>query len=632
MDLENVYKITANTKRKMIREIPEVIQNDNVVFEVSIIDDTTDFTLSADYSYKLVSLKHSGLSTIREGVLSGEVIRFNLGTSEMQEPGKVEATVQVYDSNMKRISTAKFDYVVKKDPSLQGSLPADNTSLVIANESLLTDAITKSNQASTDSSSALTKATTAETKATSAESKANTVQAQFDEVTKASTIDPQVSQALVGADGKTYTNLSKRFDSVDSSLAEKATKTKWKNKIGVALGDSITWQDGQPYTGNGLIAKGYQTLIKEEKGLAEYRNYGQSGKSMSGSTSGDTNVIGKTIDYTGVDFVTILAGTNDFKLNVNIGPLGKIGDTSFNTSYFIGAYRSLIEYILTQKPTIKIFLMTPLQRDQTGYDVNFVNLVNHKLIDYVNAVKRVGSLYSIPVLDLYSVSGITKLTLNTYTNDGLHPNDLGYARMTEFISPFLENDGVNVSVDLYPQKVYKGTVVYDSFNRADTVFMGTPDISPDKTPWESITGSGLSITNKTVVPTTTSLVIRAIDSGVSDNCEISVRFPTVSVDKRLYFRIVDSLNNFVIKITSGNVYQLSRVLNGTATTLGAGTTIANNGDVLKVNLKDTSIKVYINDTLEFSATDSNFLTATKHGIGSTANTSGSFDDFQVVAV
>src|SRR5690606_38162817 len=130
----------------MFRQIPEIVANDNVVFEVEVFDDSTSFPLSKVYSYKLVSLKRSGKSVIREGTLNNGVIRFVLGSSEMTEPGKVQGTVQIYDSSNKRISTAQFDYIVKRDPSLQGSLPADDKTLVIANESLFLETIKKTDE------------------------------------------------------------------------------------------------------------------------------------------------------------------------------------------------------------------------------------------------------------------------------------------------------------------------------------------------------------------------------------------------------------------------------------------------------------------------------------------------------
>ena len=219
--------------------------------------------------------------------------------------------------------------------------------------------------------------------------------------------------------------------------------SEWKNKKWITLGDSITWQDGN--TGNSADGEkkniyGYQTLINNKLGFLSCLNKGISGRSISGS--GGTHETSKEVDYTDYDLVVIAGGTNDFKLNKQLGMLGSIGDTVFDTNTFYGAYREMIEYILTQKPNIRICMFTPLQRDNSGYDVNFINNAGYKLIDYVNAIKELGEMYSIPVCDMYTNSGFTKLTLDLYTRDGLHPNEFGYIRMGNYASNFINNIGL----------------------------------------------------------------------------------------------------------------------------------------------------------------------------------------------
>ena len=237
------------------------------------------------------------------------------------------------------------------------------------------------------------------------------------------------------------------IDSVKQELLSTintVTDPVYTGKKFISLGDSITWQDGKAYgqgDHKGEIARGYQTIIKETLGFDSYHNAGVSGRPIAnGSANGDgTNTTAKTIDYSDCDLVIIAGGTNDFKLNISLGELGAIGDTTFNDNTYYGAYRDIIEYVLKNKPTMRIVLFTPLQRDNGGYDVNKVNTAGHKLIDYVNAVKKIGEMYGIPVCDMYSNSGFTKLTLSTFTMDGLHPNDVGYERMGKYASNFIKN-------------------------------------------------------------------------------------------------------------------------------------------------------------------------------------------------
>ena len=214
----------------------------------------------------------------------------------------------------------------------------------------------------------------------------------------------------------------------------------WKDKTFVSLGDSIMWQDGKEYnntnypSNKGNVARGIQTLLKEKLEFASYNNIAISDRPMANGTSnGDgTNTTGKTIHYNDYDLVIIGSGTNDFKLNVPLGVLSDIG-SSFDTNTFIGAYQDLIEYILTDKPTIRICLFTPLHRNNGGYNSwNYSNKANHKLIDYVNAILELAKLYSIPVCDNYSNSGINKFNLDVYTMDGLHPHDKGYEQISYY--------------------------------------------------------------------------------------------------------------------------------------------------------------------------------------------------------
>lgn len=217
----------------------------------------------------------------------------------------------------------------------------------------------------------------------------------------------------------------------------------WSGSKWLTLGDSITWQDSKVYSGTSNIAVGYQTIIKGKLGFSTVVNRGVSGRPMANGTSNGvgTNTTGKESSYVGMDLVTIAAGTNDFKLNVPLGVQGQLDDTTFDTNTFYGAYRDLIEHILNVRPHVRISLWTPLQRKSGGYDVNHTNTAGHKLIDYVNAIKNIGEMYSIPVCDLYRNSGITHLNLNYYTLDGLHPNDLGYNRIGSYAAEHIQSIG-----------------------------------------------------------------------------------------------------------------------------------------------------------------------------------------------
>ena len=204
-------------------------------------------------------------------------------------------------------------------------------------------------------------------------------------------------------------------------------KSKWHQKNWVTLGDSIS--------ATGV----FQSIMNKEIAFGDIQNKAYSGGSMTGPDASSTTVIGKSIDYACVDIVTIFAGTNDFKLNRALGAIGSVFDTTFDTNTFYGAYRSLLDYIIASNPNTRIYLWTPLHRDNAGYTIESTNTAGYKLIDYVEAIRKIAVMYSLPVLDLYNNSGINTKNLSAYTNDGLHPNDKGYERIAELAIPFINN-------------------------------------------------------------------------------------------------------------------------------------------------------------------------------------------------
>jgi lysophospholipase L1-like esterase len=197
----------------------------------------------------------------------------------------------------------------------------------------------------------------------------------------------------------------------------------WEGKTWGTLGDSIT------------EAGGYQPLVQRALGFREVLNYGKSGCSMTAGGDRDfgaTTNVGQSID-TALDCVTIFAGVNDFRLDKPMG-----AEDSYNFHTFYGAYRSLVEDILTKNPMCRLSLWTPLHRDKDGYDINYINAAGCRLLNYAEAIQEIGQQYALPVLDLYREGGFNKLTLPVLTKDGLHPNEVGHRRIAELAISFLQ--------------------------------------------------------------------------------------------------------------------------------------------------------------------------------------------------
>lgn len=214
--------------------------------------------------------------------------------------------------------------------------------------------------------------------------------------------------------------------------------SKWHDKRCVTFGDSITWYDKQTYNINtlesGVKVKGYQSYLEEMLGLT-ITNQG-----VSGNTTPQVCTRIKAFDFTGYDLVTLMSGTNDFRdaSTEQIGIIQTIGSI-FDETTFIGAYQTMIESILTRYPNIRIQIFTPFMVWRNGVLMPET---------YIDALKSVGELYGIPVLDLYHNSGINDLTKGLFIVDDtskvnyqFHPSTKGYERLSmNCIVPFVENN------------------------------------------------------------------------------------------------------------------------------------------------------------------------------------------------
>ena len=133
----------------------------------------------------------------------------------------------------------------------------------------------------------------------------------------------------------------------------------------------------------------------------------------------------KNIDFSQVDYITIMYGTNDY---TSLVPLGEKEST--NVEEFNGAINKVVENILTTYPHIKILFLTPTWRsrmdngDGRESDTNANNIGNY-LINYVDAILDRANKFKLPSYDLYRNSGINKFTTNHYQTDGLHLTNKG---------------------------------------------------------------------------------------------------------------------------------------------------------------------------------------------------------------
>ncbi|OZI07101.1 hypothetical protein BWI93_16525, partial [Siphonobacter sp. BAB-5385] len=198
----------------------------------------------------------------------------------------------------------------------------------------------------------------------------------------------------------------------------------WHRKKLVFAGDSITFLDqfqkyiqarhGFSYVNNAVsgscLAKGKENVTTPEDGVVRPSLLSRIAE----------------INALGADLIVVFIGTNDGFYSV---PLGDITSTEDTTFY--GALKGTIQGLQAGNPARRIAFLTPLQR---GNDSSLYV----SQLGYAQAIKDVAALYAVPVLDLFSTSGITYENISHYTSDNVHPNSLvGMPAIARQISNFL---------------------------------------------------------------------------------------------------------------------------------------------------------------------------------------------------
>lgn len=208
------------------------------------------------------------------------------------------------------------------------------------------------------------------------------------------------------------------------------------------LGDSIT--EG---VGASSAEFTYPNLLKEEFGLAEARNYGIGGtrlaREISNTWAGnddDRNMCARSLTMDpDADIVVLFGGSNDF--GHGTAPRGLPTDRTRDT--FWGACHEVMRNLIERYPDSAIIVVTPMHRhnendphgDYRTYDLDCLSV-------YADIIRTVAEYYSLPVLDLYRISGIQPeipVMREKFMPDGLHPNDAGYKKIAHLMGNFLKN-------------------------------------------------------------------------------------------------------------------------------------------------------------------------------------------------
>lgn len=226
----------------------------------------------------------------------------------------------------------------------------------------------------------------------------------------------------------------------------------WEGKTAVCVGDSITAGSGTTQT--------YWSMLKEILSLSKMTGMGVGGSCVSAKSdygNGNSPLINRYLSIPEADLITIFMGTNDWGHET---PLGTIDDTTDISFY--GALNVIIPGLIEKHPNSRIIWITPMHRygfgtsKILGTKFTYDHVKNGRectLKDYVDAIKEVCERYSIPVIDLFSISGLhpsISAHRSTYMPDGLHPNKAGHEKMAYLISKWLQIYSSNEIVSLDP--------------------------------------------------------------------------------------------------------------------------------------------------------------------------------------
>ena len=189
-----------------------------------------------------------------------------------------------------------------------------------------------------------------------------------------------------------------------------------------------------------MIGERYTDLAQEYFSFRETVNLGKGGSRITRHTQNEDDKYGMidrldTIPWD-TDVLCVFGGTNDFGGNVKIGSIDSYDYTDFKF-----CVNEIIKTVLSVYPNIKMYFITPIHRNDWLPD-NTPNGAGHTLKDYVDTIKEVCEMYGIPVLDLWSIYGISphiESQKNMFMPDGLHPIPIAMKRLAELNNKFIEN-------------------------------------------------------------------------------------------------------------------------------------------------------------------------------------------------
>ena len=206
---------------------------------------------------------------------------------------------------------------------------------------------------------------------------------------------------------------------------------RYKNKTINCLGDSIT----SDYSDDN---SSWVEMLHRALPVKKINTYGIAGTTVADDGIRNDCFAKRFLDMDKTaDVIIVFGGINDFNRSILLGDI-----SSSRITEFYGALKVVCRGLIEMYPEADIFFITPMHafgfKDYPHW--NTKNEAGKILKDYRNAIIDVCEYYNIPVLDLYSVSGITPdvpENKEIMLPDGLHPSKNGRIKIARKIINFL---------------------------------------------------------------------------------------------------------------------------------------------------------------------------------------------------
>jgi len=234
---------------------------------------------------------------------------------------------------------------------------------------------------------------------------------------------------------------------------EKTANSQWQGKRVAFLGDSMT---DKRRVGTTCV---YWEYLNELLGI-EPSVYGVSGNQWNDIYKQSMKLHDEK--GTNIDAILIFAGTNDYNHDIPLGEFfsevtkqtnsngkevtRKYRTPNLNDTTFCGRINKAMSYLKNNYPQQQIVIMTPIHRGYAKFneknvqpDENYANGQGLYIDSYVDILKQAASYWAVPLIDLYSTSGLFPLAdsqsqyFSKKDTDRLHPNAQGDYRLAKTI-------------------------------------------------------------------------------------------------------------------------------------------------------------------------------------------------------